>query len=372
MKRGFANFYHKLYYKKKIGSFRPLSLFPKRKRRDVRLPKDDGFLSDQEVQWWYWTGHLNGKCRETGEMRKFGFEVVFFAFDSWIFFKNQLAQAAVSDITDGTYHYREEVRYLSLPKKLKNKFNLIMSEEEKVAISAVGEGGKDRLTAEVDDYKFDLQLDSIAPPVIRYDGKAHEYQFGGYTYYYSREKMKTTGTMQIADKTYDIEGISWFDRQYGDLYFAIFKGWQWFAVSMNDGRTVMLYDFLGENEDEKYGSVVNDDKYIQLWKNDFKVHVMGSWKSPDTGITYPSGWKVELKDKKGNIIEEFIVEPLLKDQELHAKHIFWIGPEYWEGDCSVTNMSGEVIGKAYVELNGFGHKFLSMDILDDGKTDFGI
>lgn len=24
----------------------------------ILLPKDDGFLINQQVQWWYWTGHL--------------------------------------------------------------------------------------------------------------------------------------------------------------------------------------------------------------------------------------------------------------------------------------------------------------------------
>ena len=46
-----------------------------------------------------------------------------------------------------------------------------------------------------------------------------------------------------------------------------------------------------------------------------------------------------------------VVEPMIPDQELCAKHGFWIGPEYWEGACSV---SGDARGKAYVELNGFG------------------
>ena len=32
----------------------------------VKLPQDDGFLSQEAIQWWYWTGHL-----ETEDGRKF-------------------------------------------------------------------------------------------------------------------------------------------------------------------------------------------------------------------------------------------------------------------------------------------------------------
>jgi len=48
--------------------------------------------------------------------------------------------------------------------------------------------------------------------------------------------------------------------------------------------------------------------------------------------------------------EKFTVQPLVKDQELHAKDVVWVGPVYWEGACSVQ---GSVAGKAYVELNGY-------------------
>ena len=51
----------------------------------VKLPQDDGFLSEEAIQWWYWTGHL-----ETEDGRRFGFEVVFFAFRNFGLFWDQL------------------------------------------------------------------------------------------------------------------------------------------------------------------------------------------------------------------------------------------------------------------------------------------
>lgn len=346
MKKILSDFYHHLVYNKK---FRPLKIYKNRAKRPVTLPRDDGFLPDQEVQWWYWTGHL-----ETEDKRKFGFEICFFAFDSWIVFKNQLIQAAITDSELQSYKFEEYLRLLSLPKKIKNRFNLFVKSKNEIKISAIGNKNHESLYAEIDNYKLNLKLDSTQDPVIHYDGKAHQFSFGGYTYYYSRETMKTSGTISVDGKELKVTGTSWFDRQYGDLYDSIFKGWQWFAIELNDGRSIMLYDFLKETK-EKYGSVTMKNKTNEFNGESFDVKVLDKWKSPHTEITYPSGWEVNCQN------ETFIVKPILVDQELRAKHNFWIGPEYWEGDCKVTDKSGVHIGDAYVELNGFGNKVISID-----------
>jgi len=96
---------------------------------------------------------------------------------------------------------------------------------------------------------------------------------------------------------------------------------------------------------EKSGSITDAlGRTTTLSTHQFEVVVVDHWISPDTGCTYPSGWKVTIEG------EIFHVQPLVKDQELRGQHSFWVGPVYWEGACGV---SGAVGGKAYVELNGY-------------------
>ncbi len=308
----------------------------------VELPQDDAFLPEEDVQWWYWTGHL-----ETEEGKRFGYEVVFFTFDSFVIFKDQLIQVAVTDIDDNSFHFKEYVKTFSLPSQLDGKFDLSSDETNKV--TAIGGGGSDTLHGEVEGYIFDLVLEASKEPVLHYGGGPHPYVFGGYTYYYSREAMKTTGTITIDGKQHKVTGSSWFDRQYGELYQAIFQGWQWFAIELGDNRQIMLYDINGkENKGESYASITGPDgKTNNLGADDFSVKILGEWKSPKSGCTYPSGWQVNVGD------EEWIVEPMVKDQELQAEHHFWVGPKYWEGASSVSSVEGAEIGKAYVELNGY-------------------
>lgn len=304
----------------------------------VELPADDAFLPSEQVQWWYWTGHL-----VTEDGRRFGFEIVFFSFDSFVIMRDQLVQAAITDVDDQRFSLEEFVEF-HLPDRTKNGFNLSSGTDNQV--TAVGGNGHDRLHAQVGDYVLDLELKATQAPALHYGGNAHPYRFGGYTYYYSRPKMVTKGTLTIAGQTFQVSGNSWFDRQYGELYQAILQGWQWFAIELDDNRQIMLFDFKGNDSSaEKSGSITDaQGQTVTLAAHEFEVMVLGEWTSPNTGCSYPSGWELEIRGEK------FTVQPLLKDQELHAQHDFWVGPVYWEGACGVT---GAVTGKAYVELNGY-------------------
>ncbi|MDD2914734.1 MAG: lipocalin family protein [Gallionella sp.] len=306
----------------------------------VELPADDAYLPDEQVQWWYWTGHL-----QTDDGRRFGFEVVFFAFDNFSILRDQLVQAAITDVSEDSFAFEEYIRFYP-PKGIKNSFNLSSGSDNK--ITAVGGDGKDRLHSEVGKYVLDIDLISTKPVAMHYGGDAHPYRFGGFTYYYSRPCMETSGTLTIDGKSHKVSGTSWFDRQYGELEPAMFKGWQWFAIELDDNRQYMLFDFLGKGKDaavEKSGSVTNAQGQTRtLTAQDFDVKILGHWKSPHSDANYPSGWAVTVEG------QTFTVQPLVKDQELHGKRgEMWVGV-YWEGACSV---SGAANGKAYVELNGY-------------------
>ncbi|MCK0506629.1 carotenoid biosynthesis protein [Aromatoleum anaerobium] len=304
----------------------------------IELPGDDVFLPDEKVQWWYWTGHL-----ESEEGRRFGFEVVFFTFDSFLVMRDQLTQVAITDVDGDKFHFAEHLKF-HLPARTTDRFALTAGPGD--IIRATGDANGDRLRSEVGGYVLDLELAPTKAPVLHYGGDAHPYRYGGYTYYYSRVRMETRGTITVGGKTYKVSGASWFDRQYGELYQAIVKGWQWFAIDLADNRQIMLYDILGKsNAGERTGSVTDAGGNTRtLSGHQFQVEILGHWTSPHTGCTYPSGWRVTVEG------ESFEVQPMVKDQELRARHGYWAGPEYWEGASSVT---GAVPGKAYVELNGY-------------------
>lgn len=303
----------------------------------VEIPAHDAWLPNQQFQWWYWTGHLWDE-----EGKEYGYQLTFFAMNS-VIMQSQLAQAAVTDVAGNKFVFQEKV-ILRGPEKLQNGFRLTSGKDGKM--KAEGGNGRDKLFAKVEPYGFELQLQEEKPVTLNYAGNAHPYRFGGYTYYYSRTKMKATGQLTVNGKKLAVQGSGWFDRQYGELLPAINQGWQWFGMELDGNRQIMLFDLLGTNGAvEKIGTLVeaNGDTRI-LFPKDFQVKQTGEWKSPATGCTYPSGWEVTMG------AERYVLEPMVKDQELHAGHKLWSGPVYWEGTVAV---SGSAKGRAYVELNGF-------------------
>ena len=82
---------------------------------------------------------------------------------------------------------------------------------------------------------------------------------------------------------------------------------------------------------------------------DFTIRATGSWQSPHSGATYPSGWQVKLPGAGYSLT----VQPTLADQELRTGMNSSI--TYWEGQAIVqgTGKEGTVTGQGYGELTGY-------------------
>lgn len=301
----------------------------------LSIPADDSVHKNELLQWWYWTGHL-----EADSGARFGFLVVFFAAE---LFHNriwgQMAHSAVSDMNANVFKSQEAI-WTGQPELLPGAFSLATPNNR---IVAVGKDGVDRLETRVGGYSFALDVTAQNQPTLHYGGDLHRYSFGGDTYYYSRGSMQTKGTIETpAGETLSVKGSAWFDRQFGELAPAVFVGWQWFAIQLDDGSQIMLYDF-NRFPGEFYGKLTKSNGTSQeLSGSDCRVTVTDHWRSQASGINYPHLWRINVLGK------EYRVTPMMDDQEMDAR--FWIGPRYWEGACAVE---GACTGKAYVELCGF-------------------
>ncbi len=281
---------------------------------------------EEPMEWWYWTGHL-----QTEDGRWFGFEQVVFLMKV-----NgqtmQIAHHAITDIEDGSFHYAVTPPQLAVLPELDSGFNWDVN-----GLTAKGGGGSDVLHGEVDNYVLDLKLETKKPAVFQHGNGFSEYSFGGYTYYYSYERMAAKGTLKVGDEDLAVTGSAWFDHQWGDLTNLISLGWDWFAIQLDDDREIMLFNgkdvFLGGSDSDANCQVSDIDA------DDVEIISLGEWTSPHTNCTYPQGWTVRVGDLN------LTITPVMAEQEVIA----W--PEiYWEGAAVV---SGDATGRAYVELAGY-------------------
>lgn len=294
----------------------------------VSLPQDD-YPHEEPIEWYYWTGHLR-----TEEGRWFGYEQVFFLVDL-AGQRMQVVNHAITDIRDQSYHYTDDIAYDASPQM---NGSLLLSIGP---FSASLNNGNDRLRGEVDGYAVDLELSSAKAPVLHHGDGYTDYDFGGYTYYYSRQRMETTGTITINQESYTVTGTSWFDHQWGGLTKVIDIGWDWFALQLDDSREIMLA-VIHDKEEVLLSSgslTLENCETVYLDTEEIEINASGQWTSPHTSKTYPMGWDIHVDDL------DLTLTPVMADQEFVSHY-----KVYWEGACEV---SGNATGRAYVEMTGY-------------------
>lgn len=294
----------------------------------VELPADDG-PHEEATEWWYWTGYL-----QTEDGRWFGFEWAFFIQEA-LGLRTQMVHHAITDRSAGVFAY--DVAFSPYPPRSTERgFDL-----EVGAQTAEGSGGEDRLHGEAGAYGLDLELRPLKPAVFQHGDGHADYEFGGYTYYYSRPRMEAKGTLTIEGEPVTVSGTAWFDHQWGALAGAIDTGWDWFGIQLDGDREIMVFSVRVDGAEALAGGTYVDAgcASTELGAGEVEIHPLGEWTSPHTGCTYPAGWTLRVGDLDLTIL------PVMGDQELDATIV-----RYWEGMSDVT---GDATGRAYVELSGY-------------------
>jgi len=99
---------------------------------------------------------------------------------------------------------------------------------------------------------------------------------------------------------------------------------------------------------ESSGSLIAADGSVRyLPRGAFSVASTGTWNSPHTGATYPSGWRLQVPSAKIDVA----LQPTVDDQELAVTAG---GVSYWEGAVAATDVATtRPLGVGYVELTGY-------------------
>jgi predicted secreted hydrolase len=164
-------------------------------------------------------------------------------------------------------------------------------------------------------------------------------------------RLRTSGTLVYGGQRSAVRGLSWMDHEFGSAELqANQAGWDWFAIQLDDRRELMLYRLRekdGSVTPQSSGSLVGvDGRVTHLDLGDFSTTATGTWHSPHTGGTYPSGWRVRVP--RANV--DVVLQPVVADQELADAS----GISYWEGDVDVLDpASRRPLGVGYVELTGY-------------------
>lgn len=367
------------------------------------FPRDHGQHPDYRTEWWYYTGNL----KEVGTGRHFGYQFTIFRYgivqdpaqtrSAWALRDVWFAHFAVSDIEGGEFYFSDLVERGSLglagaseedmkvwirdwrieplgqtvepaPTTAPDLASggLTANAFERAAALALPlpfePGGEKelgfRILAQAPDYGLELELRPGKPKV--YHGKEDtglsqkSAEIGNASHYYAFTRLLANGTVRIGERTFEVEGTSWFDHEFSTSALAENQdGWDWFSLQLDDQTELMVYGIRrddGSVDPASKGSFVYENgSKVHLKQEDFTIQPTGTWKSATTGAEYPSGWKVTVP----KLDLALTVTPLMKKQELALTGLIPI--TYWEGACRIEGLRAgrEVSGYGYVELSGY-------------------
>ncbi len=307
----------------------------------VNLPADES-PHDGLTEWWYYTGHLRAD-----DGARYGFESVIFQSRRSDFPPVYSAHVAITDHARQKFTYDQKIgtaRVASGP-----GFDLALEDW-----SWRGSEGRDSVAGSVPGYRFALDLIATKPPAL-HEGGYIDYGPAGSTYYYSRTRMAITGTLEDNGVRKTVAGEAWFDHQWGNFFTVSTGGWDWFSAHLDDGSDFTVYLIRSEGQQivGSLGTYVEaDGRATNIPFSEIKVEVLGTWTSPRTGVTYPSGWRVALPER-GLVLTW---TPVIPDQELDTRRT--TANIYWEGAVAITGTrnGAPIGGEGYVELTGYDQK----------------
>ena len=298
----------------------------------ITLPADDA-PHDLQTEWWYYNGHLK---TETGR---------YFSFHYVVFLDNALltltaVHISITDHQSGR-RYTEQLRTGGNPSVgTKDGFNFVLGNWEMSRSN-----GHNALKVQSADFMFDLELTDGDATVFHGGTGLLNFKKAGSSYYYSRTRMPTMGTIKLDGKPFSVSGISWFDHQWGDFQ-ATQINWNWFSLQLDDGADIMLYELrdVEGNTVLNSGTYTNNESTIKLIDSDFATESLSTWTSKVTGITYPAEWRVSIPGHDINIM----LSPWHQESEFDGR--MTTHNAYWEG---AVKISGSHTGKGFVELGGY-------------------
>jgi predicted secreted hydrolase len=330
------------------------------KPRTFTFPEDHGPHVAFRNEWWYLTGNLDGQDGE-----RFGFELTIFRFllkppdarqnvSHWYSDQVYIGHFAISDADNNNFHVAQRFSRdaLGLAGASAKPFR-VWVEDWSIA-SQPASNSTWRVQAADEKISLDLNLTPLKPPVP--NGKnglsKKSAEPGNASYYYSIPRLQTEGFLQIGAQRFAVSGLSWLDREWSSSALSADQaGWDWFALQLDDGSDLMLYQLRrhdGARDLHSAGSWISASgasDYIDV--SDFTIKTTKFWDSP-LGGRYPSRWQIDIP----GLGLQLDVQPVIDDQELNAT------VRYWEGAVDVSGQrSGERLeGRGYVELTGYAEK----------------
>jgi predicted secreted hydrolase len=198
------------------------------------------------------------------------------------------------------------------------------------------------LTASGADFDYALRLDADRALVLQGDaGYSRKSEREQASYYYSQPFFKATGRVTIDDKSVEVGGHAWMDREWSSQPLASDQtGWDWLALHLNSGEKLMLYR-MRQTDGTNYASgnwILPDANSRQIASSD--ISMTPKILTEIGGRKLPTTWEISIPALALSI----------ECVPLNAKSWMATSFPYWEGPI---RFGGSHSGVGYLEMTGY-------------------
>ena len=198
-----------------------------------------------------------------------------------------------------------------------------------------------RLRADGPAFAFDLALTTDLPPVLQGSrGFSVKSERGQASYYYSQPFYTVRGNLDLDGRAVPVTGRAWLDREWSSQPLAAGQqGWDWFALSLDDGARVMIYRMRQDEGAFLAGTWIEPDGTPHPLRPEEIVATPGPPREV-AGRDIPTVWRLAIPNR-GLAVEVAALNAQSWNDTAFA---------YWEGPIRIT---GSHTGTGYLEMTGY-------------------
>lgn len=310
----------------------------------LSFPRDHGSHPDFRIEWWYLTANLKDEFdRDLGiQWTLFRSAAAPSESDDWQSPQYWLAHAAVT--TEDTHQFAEKVARGGIGQAgaTAAPFEAWIDDWQMTGMS----DDLDQLTlhAAGDGFSYSLQLAADGPLAFHGDrGYSVKSEAGQASYYYSQPNYKITGQVIVNEKSSDVNGTGWLDREWSSQPLAADQsGWDWFSLNFDDNSKLMGFVLRGASGTFTSGSWISAEGVVTPLSPGAFTAVPEPDISAKTG-KIPTTWRVTLPEKSVDIS----VTALNPNAWMETTFSYWEGP---------VIIAGSHTGRGYLEMTGYSQE----------------
>ncbi len=214
----------------------------------ISFPVDEGWHSEEAIEWWYIAGHLEGT--ESGTPYSFMLTYFYYPEDTLGFSFDGFRILNISNDLTGEFHTETMVLnyvdlatdHLHIDARLLNFVNEYWVHKEEGDDTLIP--FEYELSASAGANGITLSTVSQKAPLIPGGDGLFNQGAESYTYYYSLTESLVEGTLTFEGNNETVTGSAWIDRQYGTFNPHTEEKYEWFFLQLSNGMDLNIWNLF--------------------------------------------------------------------------------------------------------------------------------